>query len=648
MSNESIDCSLKQEKPIDLDNPDKRYQTLFEQINGAAFLTTFEGQILEANQKSCDLFGYRWDELLRLSLKNLLPKETEWTQFQEEIAAKGGINTETHCISKDGSYIPVELSVSLFKMDNKPVMFVLTWDITERKEAEIRLKESEKKYHGLFEYATDGILVLDARGDILDVNTRLCEMLDLKKDEIIGKNLFSMDFLSTKSLPIVVNQFEQLLSEKKAQYYTAQIKTKKDTQIDVEVSSFFLVKKDKEVDNFIVIIRDITDRNQAEENLIKEHDLLKTLLNNIPDSVYFKDEQNKFILVNKAKADHSNVSQEEMINKTDFDFLPEEQAKRIFDDDNHIIQSGHPIINKLEKITHLDGSERWVSVSKVPRYNSEGDIIGTMGISRDITLQKKAEDELVKIEQRYNAIFDNSSFAIIQTNEHGQIISWNRFAENLLQMNYDHLNEKHVQVIYPPEEWEKIQSIFGQDRENKQTIETKVKRKDGNQVDIDLLVNTSKDENGNVVGYTYIINEISKRKQAECELEENREYFSFLLNSIPYEIFFKDENNRYILINKAKAKSLNINPEAVVGKTDFDFLPQDIAQRIYDEDKKILETGNPIIDKTEKINNSDGTEGWFSITKLPRCNKDKKIVGILGISQDITKWKKSKERKKNK
>ena len=89
------------------------------------------------------------------------------------------------------------------------------------------------------------------------------------------------------------------------------------------------------------------NRNQAEENLIIEHDLLKTLMNNIPDSVYFKDEQNKFILVNKAKADHSNVSQEEMINKTDFDFLPEDQAKRILDDDNHIMQSGHPIINKL-------------------------------------------------------------------------------------------------------------------------------------------------------------------------------------------------------------------------------------------------------------------------------------------------------------
>ena len=646
MSNESNDCSLKEEIKVDLENPDNRYKTLFEQINAAAFLTTFEGQILEANQKSCDLFGYRWDELLRLSLKNLLPNEIDWAQFKEDIAARGGINLETHCVSKDGSYVPVELSVSLFKMDNKPVMFVLTWDITERKEAEMRLKESEKKYHGLFEYATDGIFVLDARGEILDVNTRLCEMLDLKKDEIIGKNLFGMDLLTTKSLPIVVNQFEQLLSEKKAQYYTAQINTKKDNLLDVEVSSFFLVKKDKEVDNFIVIIRDITDRNQAEKKLITEHDLLKTLMDNIPDSLYFKDEQNRFILVNKAKAEHSNVSQEEMINKTDFDFLPEDQAKRILDDDNNIMQSGHPIINKIEKITHLDGSERWVSVSKVPRYNSEGDIIGTMGISRDITLQKKAEDELVKIEERYKAIFENPSFAIIQTNEHGQIISWNRLTENLLQMNYDHLNAKHIQEIYPIDEWEKIQSIFSEDTEKKPKIETKVNRKDGHPIDIDLSINVTKDYNCNIIGYTYIINEISKRKQAELELEEKREYFSFLLNSIPYDIYFKDDKNKYFLINKAKADCCNIKPETAIGKTDFDLLPHDTAQKIFDEDNKILETGHPIIDKVEKIQNSDGTEGWLSINKFPRFNKDKKIVGILVISQDITKWKKSKVRKK--
>ncbi len=386
--------TVEEKNKVDSKTDDGRYKTLFEQVNAAAFLTSFEGQILEANQKSCELFGYEWNEILRLSLKDILPREIDWDQFKEEIAAKGGLKVETESITKDGSYIPAEISISLFMMSGKPVMFVLVWDITERKKAENKLRESEKKYRGLFEYTTDGTIVLDARGDILDVNTKICEMLDLTKDSLIGKNLFGMNILTATSLPVVVNQFEQLLSEKTAKSFTTEIINNQGTVLNVEISSFFLVRQDNEVDNFVLIIRDITMRNANEKKRIYEHGLLKTLMNNIPDSLYFKDEQSRFVLVNKAKASHSNVSPEEMIGKTDFDFLSEDQARKIFIDDQSIVQSGKHIINKEEKITYSDGSERWVSVTKIPWHNAEGDIIGTMGITRDITEWKKLKEKI--------------------------------------------------------------------------------------------------------------------------------------------------------------------------------------------------------------------------------------------------------------
>ena len=386
--------TVEEKNKVDSKTDDGRYKTLFEQVNAAAFLTSFEGQILEANQKSCELFGYEWNEILRLSLKDILPRETDWDQFKEEIAAKGGLKVETESITKDGSYIPAEISISLFMISGKPVMFVLVWDITERKKAENKLRESEKKYRGLFEYTTDGTLVLDARGDILDVNTEICEMLDLTKDSLIGKNLFGMDILTATSLPVVVNQFEQLLSEKTAKSFTTEIINKQGTVLNIQLISFFLVKQDNEVDSLVLIIRDSTMRNANEKKRIYEHGLFKTLMDNIPDSLYFKDEQSRFVLVNKAKASHSNVSPEEMIGKTDFDFLSEDQARKIFIDDQSIMQSGKPIINKEEKITHSNGSERWVSVTKIPWYNAEGNIIGTMGITREITEWKKLKEKI--------------------------------------------------------------------------------------------------------------------------------------------------------------------------------------------------------------------------------------------------------------
>jgi PAS domain S-box-containing protein len=96
-------------------------------------------------------------------------------------------------------------------------------------------------------------------------------------------------------------------------------------------------------------------------------------------------------MVNKAKASHSNVAPDEMIGKTDYDFLPTDQAKQAFEDDEEVLNTGKFIINKMERITNKDGSDRWLVVTKIPRFDAEGNIIGTMGISRDVTEWKKLE-----------------------------------------------------------------------------------------------------------------------------------------------------------------------------------------------------------------------------------------------------------------
>jgi PAS domain S-box-containing protein len=515
---QEIKGNLVKEKPK-ITTFDDRYNTLFERINAAAFLTSFEGQIQEANQKSCEFLGYDWNELLRLTLQDILSKELDWAECRDEIAARGCLTLESETICKDGTQFPVDVNISIFRMNGKLVMFVLLWDITERKNQEKRLKESEKKYHGLFEYTTDGIFVLDTRGDILDINTRMCEILDVMKSSVLNKNLFGMDLLTARSLPVVIQQFEQLLSEKIAASYTTEVKNRQGRVLDVEISSFFLVKKDNEVDNFVLIVRDITSRNEAELKRTWEHELLKTLMDNVPDSVYFKDDQNRFILVNKAKAAHSNVTPEEMIGKTDFDFLPQGQAQKILDDENAIIRSGQGIINKLECLGRDDGSERWVSVTKIPRYSEDGDIIGTMGVSRDVTDWKHAEDELAR----------------------------------------------------------------------------------------------------------------------------NLELLQTLMDNSPDSVYFKDIQNRFVLVNKAKAEHWNVRPEAMIGKTDFDFLPADQAQKESDDDNQVLQTGKSIINSIEKITDTDGAEHWYSVTKVPRYDLMGRIIGTLSISRNVTEWKKLQE-----
>lgn len=126
-----------------------------------------------------------------------------------------------------------------------------------------------------------------------------------------------------------------------------------------------------------------------------EHVMLKALLADIPDSIYFKDIEGKFVIVNKAKAENSRTTIEEMIGKTDFDFMPYDEAEKARLDDKEVMQSGQSIIDKIEKLTRPDGRDVSVSVTKTPWRDEEGNIIGLMGISRDVTKRVEMEKNIL-------------------------------------------------------------------------------------------------------------------------------------------------------------------------------------------------------------------------------------------------------------
>jgi len=268
----------------------------------------------------------------------------------------------------------------------------------------------------------------------------------------------------------------------------------------------------------IVMIRHfVIERKKSIKALARERNLLHALMNNIADSIYFKDNKNRFVMVNKAKAEHSGVTPKNIIGKTDFDFLPKEIARQSFADDNYVMKSGRPLIDKIEKIIHLNKIDHWVSVTKVPWYDEEGKIIGTIGITRDITERKKAEEVLLKSQQEFVSLFKSSPEALVYLDEKGNIIDINpRFTElfgySLEEVKGRNINDGIIHPLNKREEGEKLDEVALS--EGYFNFESIRKKKDGTLFPVSIS-GSNIVINGQLKGIIGTYVDITKRKQDE-------------------------------------------------------------------------------------------------------------------------------------
>jgi PAS domain S-box-containing protein len=141
--------------------------------------------------------------------------------------------------------------------------------------------------------------------------------------------------------------------------------------------------------------------------------------------------------------------------------------------------------------------------------------------------------------------------------------------------------------------------------------------------------------------------EHAERKKIEEALDHERSLLHLLMDNIPDWIFFKDAESRFTRINRALAHQSGLaDPQEAVGKTDFDFYPREVAQRFYNEEQKIIQYGKPVIARVGPTPRRDGEMLWVSETKVPLYDETGKVVGLVGISRDISELKRTEEKVK--
>ncbi len=182
--------------------------------------------------------------------------------------------------------------------------------------------------------------------------------------------------------------------------------------------------------------RTIADQRIAENLLAHERDLLRALLDNSPDGIYFKDRESRFIRCGRSVVERLGRREySEVIGRTDADFFTAEHARDSRLAEAEVIRSGQPLVGAVEKETFLDGRVLWMLTSKLPLRDKHGNIIGTIGISHDITLLKNAEMALEKEKDVLAVTLRSIADGVIATDVHGRIVLLNQVAEQLTGWN---------------------------------------------------------------------------------------------------------------------------------------------------------------------------------------------------------------------
>ncbi len=268
-------------------------------------------------------------------------------------------------------------------------------DITGRKRTEVELLESEEKFRLMTATARDAIIMLDHEGKVSFWNQAAADMLGYPEDEVLGREMHER-LLPDRYREAHRKAFERFrntgegASIGKTLELVARRKDGEEIPIELSVSGFKL----KDRWNAFGIMRDITERKRAEE-VSKERNLLCSLMDHSDDLIYFKDLRSRFVRCSAAQTERfQSLGIDDVIGKTDHDFFSEEHAEDALRDEQEIIRTGEALIGKVEKETWPDGRVSWVLTSKMPLRNESGGIIGTFGISKDITAMKESEEKL--------------------------------------------------------------------------------------------------------------------------------------------------------------------------------------------------------------------------------------------------------------
>lgn len=383
-------------------------QALFAEAGDALFLFDPDtDQVLDVNPMAERLTGIPRAELLA-------QPSTHWFHFtasnKQRVRQASNVTTVFHAqdgfmlrTRKPDEWIPVNVTIARLHVRPKTLALITARDVREQQEAHTQLKRAETELRRVLGAVSDCLYsaAIDSAGQWT------YRYLSPVVQKITGQ---PPDFFRRGGLQAwwnVIHPEDRPTYEKILTRVRASQSSQEEYRVIWPDGSVHWVRDSVTVSRPTTgglwldgIIADVTERKRAEEALAQERYLLHTLIDNIPDAVYFKDKESRFIRINAAIARRFGLEYpSQAVGKTDFDFFTQEHARQSYRDEQEVLRTGQAIVNVEEKETWADGHVTWVSTTKMPLRDRQGKLIGTFGVSRDITQKKLVEEELQRAKE---------------------------------------------------------------------------------------------------------------------------------------------------------------------------------------------------------------------------------------------------------
>ncbi len=628
---------------------EERYRTLVES-SPDAIAVHCEGKIVFVNSACVKLIGAaNADELIgKPAIEVVHPDDRELafrriTEILE--TGKPTLTDEARFLRRDGSVIDVEVVTIPTVYKNKPAVQTVVRDITERKQVEETLQESEERFRRLFEESTDPILLLDQKY-FFDCNPAALSILQLKsKDEIGNKTPWDLSPEFQPDGKLSSEKAVEMISIAKQNGYHRfeWVHTKKDgTNFFVEVMLTPIVLHGEEI--FHVIWRDITERKRAEEALRENEERLRTIIETEPECVKIVDRDGQLLEMNAAglamlEAESlSKVQQHTLVNF----ILPEYRAS--FEALHKRVMSGENGVLEFE-VMGLMGTRRWLETHAAPMHDAAGKVVKLLGVTRDITERKRAEEILRESEERFRNLVENINEVFYIADGQGKIFYCSPSITTATGYSLQEIiGKSFLRLVAPIDRRIVLDNYLEQTTKgvSDTALVFRVRCKDGKIIWAEQITRIVYDTFGNVVEYRNVARDITERKRAEEEIVSQKNRFAQLFENSPIAIALLDDQDEIVHINESFSMLFGYFLEEIKGQSLNDIIVPPELKEEAESYSDQTRAGNQI-NKESYRKKKDGTLVYVQIVGVPVTVNDS-TVGIYGMYVDLTERKNAEEK----